>query len=90
MRNGAGKVPFAVDIPGRRVIRLQKTDTADFADEHGYSIRQSELHTRKILFSEHDFSSQRAQGSKEATEADAFLCDLDPNLCALCVTTPLL
>jgi hypothetical protein len=38
----------------------------------------------------HDFSSQRARSSKEVTEADAFLCDLDPNLCALCVSTPLL
>jgi hypothetical protein len=40
--------------------------------------------------SEHDFSSQRARSSKEVTEADAFLCDLDPSLCALCVSTPLL
>jgi hypothetical protein len=42
------------------------------------------------LVSEHDFSSQRAQSSKEITETDAFLCDLDPSLCALCVSTPLL
>jgi hypothetical protein len=30
-------------------------------------------------------SSPRAQCSKEVTEADAFLCDLDSSLCALCV-----
>ena len=47
------------------------------------------LHPRRILSSE-DFSSQRSRSSKEATEADAFLCDLDPRLCALCVSTPLL
>jgi hypothetical protein len=33
---------------------------------------------------------QRAPRSKEITEADAFLCDLDPSLGALCISTPLL
>ena len=41
-----------------------------------------------FLFSEYDFSSQRARSSKEVTEADAFLCDLDSGLCALCVKIP--
>jgi hypothetical protein len=40
-------------------------------------------HIRRILFFEHAFSSQRARSSKEVTEADAFLCDLDPSLWAL-------
>ena len=35
------------------------------------------------------FSSQRARSSKEVTEADPFLCDLDPSLCALCVKNDL-
>jgi len=39
------------------------------------------------MFSEHDFLSQRARSSKEVTEADASLCALNPNLCALCVST---
>ena len=55
-----------------------------------HGVEHGVLHTRRILLSEHDFSSQRARSSKEVTEADAFLCDLDPNLCALCVSTPLL
>ena len=41
---------------------------------------QSVLHIRRTLFSKHDFSSQSARSSKEATESDAFLCDLDPGL----------
>ena len=56
----------------------------------GFCSVASILHTRRILFSEHGISSQRARSSKEVTEADAFLCDLDPSLCALCVSTPLL
>jgi hypothetical protein len=58
---------------------------------HGTSLAFDPLYyTPAEFFSEHDFSSQRARSSKEVTEADVFLCDLDPSLCALCVSTPLL
>ena len=53
-------------------------------------IRSSVSHLRRILFSEHDFSSQGARSSKEVTEADAFLCELYLSLCALCFSIPLL
>jgi hypothetical protein len=90
---------------GHGRIITDRTDIHGLADRSSVLIREirgfrflrfgcgrsrSMLHTRRILFSKHDFSSQRARSSKEATEADAFLCDLDPSLCALCVSTPLL
>jgi hypothetical protein len=48
------------------------------------------FHPENGFYTEGTEASRRAQSSKEATEADAFLCDLDPNLCALYASTPLL